>query len=167
MLAGETYCLEQLVFNLPRSSTLVAHAVYVNGSAVPIAAGTEAHLVTPGPLSWAPAAVRFPFTFPAVGLLVLDSVSVFHLASGGNLSAAATGAHRMLPPASAPAEITAVVITQLAQFNISTATAAGAVAKVEQELLGAYLATAQFTAAAHKVDPLAASFTSFRRRYRL
>ena len=156
------------MYSLPRGATLVAHALYLNASAVPIAAGTDAYLVTPGPLSSAPAAVRFPFTFPDVGLVVLDSVSVFHIAPGVNLSSTATGGHRLLPPVGAPAETTAVAITQLAEFNISVANETRPVARAEQSLLSAHLATAQFTvAAANKVGALAAPLTSFRRHHRL
>jgi len=157
------------VYSLPRGATLVAHDLYLNASAVPIAAGTDAYLVTPGPLSSAPAAVRFLFTFPDVGLVVvLDSVSVFHIAPGVNLSSTATGGHRLLPPVGAPADPTAVAITQLAEFNISVADETQPVARAEQSLLSAHLATAQFTvAAANKVGALAAPLTSFRRHHRL
>jgi hypothetical protein len=38
---GTTYCMEHVVYNLPLGATLASHALYSNGSAVPLAAGAR------------------------------------------------------------------------------------------------------------------------------
>ena len=175
IFAGETYCLAQMVYNLPTGATLLEHALYQNGSLVPTAAGTHARLLLQ---PWPPAVVQFPYTFPAVGLVLLESVSVFRLA-GENITAASGGGRQRvstswaLPSGSALVDSSTAVnvrITQRAEFDLSaTATASAllprkllaAAAPAEQAILSASLATAQFVtrAAAPKRDNLG-SFVS-------
>ena len=175
--AGETYCLAQLVYNLPTGATLLEHALYQNGTRVPTAAGTNAQLLV---RPWPPAVVQFPYTFPMVGLVLLESVSVFRLA-GENITASSAGVQRVsaslaLPPVSALADSSSAIdvrITQPAEFDISVAASAGLQRRVtaavsaapvfsaEQAILSASVATAQFVtrAAAPKRDNLG-SFVS-------
>ena len=168
---SETYCFEQIVYNLPRDAVLVAHALYVNGTLGHVAAGTSALLITPSLLSLSPAAVRFEFTFPAAGVFVLDSASVFQLprgnvsyssASGGGSHLRNSPSRVALPPASAAVQST-VSMTQLAEFDISQAKASIHGLSV----LGAALASKQVIVAAaplSKRPPM--SFATFKRAQR-
>ena len=169
IFAGETYCLAQMVYNLPMGATLLEHALYQNGTLVPTAAGTHARLLVQ---PWPPAVVQFPYTFPAVGLVLLESVSVFRLA-GENITAASGGGGQRvssswtLPPLSANSSTAIDVrITQRAEFDLSAAALLPrklltVAAPAEQAILSATLATAQFVtrAAAPKRDNLG-SFVS-------
>jgi hypothetical protein len=176
---SETYCFEQIVYNLPRDAVLVAHALYVNGTLTNVAAGTSALLITPSLLSSAPAAVRFEFTFPAAGVFVLDSASVFQLSVGGNVSSSSASGGRSKPrnspsreaspPASAALQST-VSMTQLAEFDISQANLAVLKAAAPgSSVLGAALASKQVmvvaaTAPLSKRPPM--SFATFKRAQR-
>ncbi len=46
IFVGVAYCLEHVVFNLPLGATLASHALYSNGSAVPLTAGARRVLNT-------------------------------------------------------------------------------------------------------------------------
>jgi hypothetical protein len=175
--AGETYCLAQLVYNLPMGATLLEHALYQNGTLMPTAAGTHARLLLQ---PWPPAVVQFPYTFPVVGLVLLESVAVFRLA-GENIttSSAGGGSQRIrtswaLPPVSALADRSIAIdvrITQPAEFDLSSAATATsakprkllltAAVPVEQTVLSASLATAEFvTRAAAPERGILGSFVS-------
>ena len=155
--AGETYCLVQLVFNLPLGAMLIEHALYQNGTLVSIAAGTRARLLVQ---PWLPAMVQFPYTFPVVGLVLLESVSVFRLGSL-NLTTSSGGTQRTstwsLPLLSASAGSSSapnVRIAQRAEFDISAVVIGAAAprkeltarfrAPEELAMLSASLASAQF-----------------------
>ena len=171
IFAGETYCLAQMVYNLPMGATLLEHALYQNGTRVPTAAGTHARLLLQ---PWPPAVVQFPYTFPAVGLVLLESVSVFRLAGENITTASGGGRQRVsaswaLPPLSALADSSPAIdvrITQRAEFDLSAAALLPrklltVAAPAEQAILSASLATAQFVtrAAAPKRENLG-SFVS-------
>ena len=163
VFAGETYCLAQLVYNLPAGATLLEHALYQNGTLVPTAAGTHARLLLQ---PWLPAVVQFPYTFSAVGLVLLESVSVFRLA-GENITASSAGGKQRvstswaLPPVIAPAgSAVDVRITQRAEFDLSAAAAATATALLPRRLLFASTATAPEEQALLSASLAAAQFVS-------
>lgn len=156
---GETYCLEQIVFNLPLGAALVRHALYQNGTQVPTS-GMPARMV------WQPnatAAVQFPYTFMSLGLVVLESVSVFRI-DGANITTSSAGREggtqrvstwrsQLTRMASGAADVR---IMQRAEFDLSAVAAGTSVAPrkqssarvlspEEQATLGASLAAAQFT----------------------
>ena len=160
--AGETYCLAQLVYNLPLGAVLVRHALYQNGTQM-ATAGVPARLVLQPN---ATAAVQFPYTFMSLGLVVLESVSVFRI-DGVNVTTSSAGREggtrrvstwrsqlgRTPIQSSGAANVR---ITQRAEFDLSAVAAGTSVAPCEQfsgarvlspeeqESLGASLAAAQF-----------------------
>ena len=137
---------------LPRGAALVEHALYQNGTCVPTAAGTRARLLVQPP--WLPAVVQFPYTFPLVGLVLLESVSVFRLGDANLTTSSSGGAQRSatwrLPLLATTAA--GVVITQRAEFDLggvemATAGAGARTQSTSVQLLEAPAAHATLTAA--------------------